>query len=65
MSDKIRPWVHEQRKHYRNVIELIEKNEFFTGEVRNGQRIDTTAETLTHAKKCLAQIDEILTNRGG
>ena len=58
--DGVLLWAQAQRKHWLDIIDLIERKVMFTHEVRDGKRVDTTDKTLTETKRLLAELDGLI-----
>lgn len=57
-------YLQKRRADYLSQIACIEGGRLWTGEMRDGQRVDTTAESLARCKENLAEIEQILTDNG-
>ena len=57
-------WAEGQRKHWCDIIGLMERKVMFTREVRDGKHVDTTEETLRDTKRRLAELDGLIAKHG-
>lgn len=62
--ERIRKIAKAVQGYHQRSIELIEAQKKFTSEVRNGQRVDTTQETVAEDRKMIAELDAIVGRLG-
>jgi hypothetical protein len=63
-EDGIMKWALSQKAFLERGIELLKTGKMFTAELRDGERVDTTAETIKERTDMLASLNHFLDRRG-
>jgi hypothetical protein len=57
-------WCEEQRATYERQLALMEDKTMWTGELRDGRYVNTTAESIERVRGLLAEVDKLLAEYG-
>ena len=60
MSNRIVEILNNHCDHWKSLIPMLESGVITTGEVRDGNRVDTTLQTLAETQKLLTETQELL-----
>jgi hypothetical protein len=63
-EDGITKWALSQKAYLERGIKLLKSGKMFTAEIRAGEKVDTTAETLNERIVLLDSLNEFLDRRG-
>jgi hypothetical protein len=57
-------WCEEQRATFERQLALMEDKTMWTGELRDGRYVNTTAESIERVRGLLAEVDKLLAEYG-